>query len=173
MGKNIMKKTTATLIDRDGVVRGFTKSVESVKVDTEPFFLTYSKQIMALYDMPVFNATTKVFWKLLEYAEWNTGKVYMNVNRRNEIMEVCCVSKTSYYRAVEDLVAAGLVTKDKDVYTIDEKMFWKGDRKTRNELMKAKLKVTLNPVFITAEGEESIEEHLLNTNDSQDDTKTA
>ena len=158
-----MKKTTATLIDKDGAVREITKSVESVKVDTEPFFLTYSKQIMALYDMPVFNATTKVFWKLLEYAEWNTGKVFMNVNRRNEIMEVCGISKTSYYRAVDDLVAAGIISKDKDVYTIDERMFWKGDRKTRNEIMNAKLKVTFNPVFISEEGEESIEEHLMNT----------
>lgn len=149
MGKNILKTTTATLIDKDGVIRGFTKSVEAIKVDTEPFFLTYSKQIMALYDMPVFNATTKVFWKLLEFAEWNTGKVFMNVNRRNEIMEVCNIGKTSYYRALDDLVAAGLITKDKDVYTIDERMFWKGDRKTRNELMNAKLKVTLNPIFVT------------------------
>lgn len=83
MGKNIIKKTTATLIDKDGAIREFTNSVEAVRTDTEPFFLTYSKQIMALYDMPVFNATTKVFWKLLEFAEWNTGKVFMNINRRN------------------------------------------------------------------------------------------
>lgn len=151
MGKNITRTTTATQIDKDGVVRKFTESVETIKVDTEPFFLTYSKQIMALYDMPVFNATTKVFWKLLEFAEWNTGKVFMNVNRRNEIMEVCSIGKTSYYRALDDLVAAGLVTKDKDVYTIDERMFWKGDRKTRTEIINAKLKVTFNPVFIDPE----------------------
>lgn len=157
MGKNIIKKTTATLIDKDGAIREFTNSVEAVRTDTEPFFLTYSKQIMALYDMPVFNATTKVFWKLLEFAEWNTGKVFMNINRRNEIMEVCGIGKTSYYRALDDLVAAGLITKNKDVYTIDERMFWKGDRKTRNELMNARLKITLNPVFVTAESQEDKE----------------
>lgn len=151
MGKNIIRTTTATQLDKDGAVRNYTESMEVVKVDTEPFFLTYSKQILALYDMPVFNATTKVFWKLLEFAEWNTGEVIMNVNRRNEIMQVCSISKTSYYRALDELIAAGLITKDKDVYTIDERMFWKGDRKSRKELMNAKLKVTLNPVFIDPE----------------------
>lgn len=148
MGRHITKTSTATQIDKDGVVRKFTESIESIKVDTEPFFLTYSKQIMALYDMPVFNATTKVFWKLLEFAEWNTGKVFMNVNRRNEIMEVCNIGKTSYYRALDDLVNTGLITKDEDVYTIDERIFWKGDRKTRTEMINAKLKVTFNSVFI-------------------------
>ena len=159
MGRHIIRTTTATQIDKDGAVRKWTDSIETIKVDTEPFFLTYSKQIMALYDMPVFNVTTKVFWKLLEFAEWNTGKVFMNVNRRNEIMSVCGISKTSYYRALDELVAAKLITKDKDVYTIDERMFWKGDRETREELSKAKLKVTLNPVFIDP--------------DSQEDNKTA
>lgn len=151
MGKNIVKTTTATQIDKEGVVRNFTEKMEVVKVDVEPFFLTYSKQIMALYDMPVFNATTKVFWKLLEFAEWNTGEVIMNINRRNEIMNVCGISKTSYYRALDELIAANLISKNKDVYTIDERMFWKGDRKTRKELMEAKLKVTFNPIFSTSE----------------------
>lgn len=70
-------------------------------------------------------------------------------------MEVCSIGKTSYYRALDDLVAAGLITKNKDVYTIDERMFWKGDRKTRNELMNARLKVTLNPIFVTAESQDN------------------
>lgn len=154
MGKNIVKTTTATQVDKDGVVRNFTEKMEVVKTDTEPFFFTYSKQILALYGMSVFNITTKVFWKLLEFAEWNTGNVFMNINRRNEIMQVCGISKTSYYRALDELIAAGLITKNRDVYTIDENMFWKGDRQTRKELMNAKLKVTLNPVFIESDYEE-------------------
>lgn len=145
---NIIKRNTATQIDSDGVVRKFTESVEVVKTDAEPFFLTYSKQILSLYNMSVFNVTTKVFWKLLEYAEWNTGEVIMNINRRNEIMSICSISKTSYYRALDELINAGLITKNKDVYKIDERMFWKGDRKSRNELMNARFSMTINPVFV-------------------------
>jgi predicted transcriptional regulator len=90
---------------------------------------------------------TKVFWKLLEYAEFNTGKVYMNVNRRKEVMDICSISKTSYYRAIDELVKAGIIEKDGDTYTIDERMFWKGDRKVRDELKDARLKVSLSPIF--------------------------
>lgn len=147
MGKNLVKRNELTEVDSDGVMRKHTQSMEVIKVDTEPFFLTYSKQIMALYDMPVFNATTKVFWKLLEFAEWNTGEVIMNINRRNEIMKVCGISKTSYYRALDELITANLITKNKDVYTIDERMFWKGDRKTRDNLIKARFSMTIQPIY--------------------------
>lgn len=147
MGRNLVKRNELTEVDNDGVLRKHTQSMEVVRVDTEPFFLTYSKQIMALYDMPVFNATTKVFWKLLEFAEWNTGEVIMNINRRNEIMKVCSISKTSYYRALDELITAKLITKNKDVYTIDERMFWKGDRKTRDNLIKARFSMTIQPIY--------------------------
>lgn len=147
MGRNLVKRNELTEVDNDGVLRKHTQSMEVVRVDTEPFFLTYSKQIMALYDMPVFNATTKVFWKLLEFAEWNTGEVIMNINRRNEIMKVCGISKTSYYRALDELITAKLITKNKDVYTIDERMFWKGDRKTRDNLIKARFSMTIQPIY--------------------------
>lgn len=147
MGRNLVKRNELTEVDNDGVLRKHTQSMEVVRVDTEPFFLTYSKQIMALYDMLVFNATTKVFWKLLEFAEWNTGEVIMNINRRNEIMKVCGISKTSYYRALDELITAKLITKNKDVYTIDERMFWKGDRKTRDNLIKARFSMTIQPIY--------------------------
>lgn len=148
MGKYLLKKNTGTFVDEEtGEIKSYTNSVELVREDTEPFFLTYSKQIIALYELPLFNVITKVFWKLLEYAEFNTGKVYMNVNRRKEVMDICSISKTSYYRAIDELVKAGIIEKDGDTYTIDERMFWKGDRKVRDELKDARLKVSLSPIF--------------------------
>ena len=148
MGKYIIKKNEGTFIDSEtGEVKSYTNSMELVKEDAEPFFLTYSKQIISLYDLPLFNVTTKVFWKLLEYAEFNTGIVYMNANRRKEVMNICSVSKTSYYRAVDELVKANIIKKDGDTYTINENMFWKGDRKARDEMKKARLQINFAPVF--------------------------
>ena len=87
MGKYIVKRSEGTFVDTEtGEIKSYTNSTELVKEDSEPFFLTYSKQIISLYDLPLFNVTTKVFWKLLEYAEFNTGTVYMNANRRKEVM---------------------------------------------------------------------------------------
>lgn len=132
---------------KTGEVLKRTESVSVVKREVEPFFLTYSKEIMALYGKSIFNATTKVLWKLLEYAEYNTGKVYMNAQRTKEIMEECNIGKSTYYRAIEELKNERIIQGDKSTFVIAENMFWKGDRQARDKLRKASLKVTFEPVY--------------------------
>lgn len=114
---------------------------------SEPFFLTYSKQILALYSTDVLNATTKVLYKMLEFSEWNTGKVYMTADRVDEIMQVCNISRASYHRAVKELIAKGIIIKGKGSYTIAENMFWKGEIKTRDKIIKAKMRIEFTPII--------------------------
>lgn len=114
---------------------------------TEPFFQVYSQQILALYSTDVMNATTKVLYKMLEYAEWNTGKVFMTTDRVEEIMSSCNISRASYHRGVKELISKGIITKGKGSYTIAENMYWKGDMKMRESIMKAKMKITFTPVL--------------------------
>ena len=148
MSKCITRKSYSQRIDKEtGEIMEYVDKMEVIKADSEPFFLTYSKQIMALYGKSIFNATTKVFWKLLEFAEWNTGKVYMTTERRDNIMETCDISRASYDRAIKELVDAGIMTKNGNTYSIDEDMFWKGDRKTREQLKNAKLQIAFSPIF--------------------------
>lgn len=148
MKKCLVKKNEMSIVDPNtGEIQGHINTVEVVPGNSEPFFLTYSKEIMALYGKSIFNATTKVFWKLLEFAEYNTGYVYMTSVRRNEIMDVCQISRPSYDRAVRELVEAGIITKDGNTYCIDSNMFWKGDRHTRERLKEAKMKISFTPIF--------------------------
>lgn len=130
-----------------GEIKEYSKVVDVVKNEVEPFFLTYSREILALYGKSIFNATTKVLWKLLEIAEYNTGKVYVTTERRNNIMSVCGISRASYDRAVRELVEADIMAKEGNTYTIRENMFWKGDRDERKKLLNARLKVSFSPVF--------------------------
>lgn len=130
-----------------GEVKEYSKIVDVVKNEIEPFFLTYSREILALYGKSIFNATTKVLWKLLEIAEYNTGKVYVTTERRNNIMSACSISRASYDRAVRELVEADIMTKEGNTYTIRENTFWKGDRDERKKLLNARLKVSFSPVF--------------------------
>lgn len=148
MKKFITKEYKGTRVNPDtGEIYEYSEVKEIVKTDQEPFFLTYSKQILALYDSNVFNATTKVLWKLLEFAEFNTGKVYMNSERVEEIMSMCGISRTSYHRAINELIEIGVITKNKTTFTITENMFWKGDKKAREEVINAKLMISFSPVF--------------------------
>lgn len=137
-----------------GEITDYISKKELVKVEVEPFFFTYSKQLLALYGMSVFNATTKVLWKLLEIAEWNTGKVFMNPERRKEIMQICNISRPSFDRAIRELADVGIIEKKGSTYTIDCMTFWKGDRASREKLIKeAKLKVSFSPVFNDNQGD--------------------
>lgn len=132
---------------KTGEVLEYTDRQEVIKNEVEPFFLTYSREILALYGKSIFNATTKVLWKLLEIAEYNTGKVYVTTERRNNIMNACGISRASYDRAVRELVEADIMTKEGNTYTIRENMFWKGDRDERKKLLNARLKVSFSPIF--------------------------
>lgn len=104
---------------------------------TEPFFQVYSQQILALYSTDVMNATTKVLYKMLEYAEY----------RVEEIMSSCNISRASYHRGVKELISKGIITKGKGSYTIAENMYWKGDMKMRENIIKAKMEITFTPVL--------------------------
>lgn len=148
--KFLMSQTECQQVDpNSGEILNYINKKELVKVEIEPFFFTYSKQILALYGMSVFNATTKVLWKLMEIAEWNTGKVFMNPERRKEIMQICSISRASFDRAIKELADVGIIKREGTTYTIDGMMFWKGDRAGREKIIKeAKLKVSFSTVFI-------------------------
>lgn len=148
MSKYTVRTVRNSRIDPEtGDIREYTDRVEVFAKEAEPFFLTYSKEILALYGKPIFNATTKVLWKLLEFAEYNTGKVYITTERRKDIMEICNISRASYDRAIADLAKEGIISREGNTYTFASNMFWKGDRDERKKLLNAKLMVTFSPVF--------------------------
>lgn len=118
-----------------------------VKTKHEPFFITYSNEITNLYAMPFFNTTTKVLWKFLEYTEYNTGKVHLNADRVKEILGTCKIARRSYYRAVDELKKAGIISGSKYTFTVNETMFWKGDRSVRKEIMDAVEGYCFRPVY--------------------------
>lgn len=155
MTKFITKEYKGQRTDPEtGEIYEYSEVKQVVKTEQEPFFLTYSKQILALYDSTILNVTTKVLYKLLEFAEFNTGKVYMNAERVDEILSICGISRSSYHRAVNELIQIGIITKKGTTYTIAENMFWKGDRNVRQDIINSKLMVSFSPVFNDENNEE-------------------
>lgn len=130
-----------------GEVLNYSRHKSVQMKETEPFFLTYSRHILALYNTDVLNATTKVLYKLMEFAEWNTGKVYMPKERVVEIMDVCHISKATYHRAIKELLDIGVITKGEGTFTIAENMFWKGEIRMRDKIIKSRMQVTFTPIL--------------------------
>lgn len=149
MGKFIVSTTKTERFDKKTGERiEQTTSTSIVKKDAEPFFSVYSKGIMALYGKKSLNVPIEVLYKLMEFAEYNTGKVYMNKDRVEEIVKECGISRRSYYRALDILREDGVISGTNATIQISEDMYWKGDKRTRDELKKAKLKVTFEPVIV-------------------------
>lgn len=150
MSKGIVVQdiTHRTVNTETGEIHEYESRKEFIRTETEPFFFTYSRQIVALYGLSCFSAATKVLWKFLEFAEWNTGKVYMDTLRRNEILEDCNISKSSYERAIRELLSADIITRSSSSFIINPSMFWRGDRAMRKKLMdEAVMKLSFTPMF--------------------------
>lgn len=137
--KYIVKTVKGNRINPEtGDVYDYTETSEIIKVNSEPFFMVYTDQLAELYKTDIFCPSTKVLFKLLEVSEFNSGKAYVNSVRIKEILDSCNISESTYFRAVNKLAKAGIVVKNKTVITIDERIFWKGDRKTRSVTMNKK-----------------------------------
>lgn len=86
----------------------------------------YHKNLESLYTSPCFNASTRVLFKLFDFAE-DDNKIYMNSNRREELKRVCKISESSYCRAISELYKAGIITIEDEVYTINSELFQRGN----------------------------------------------
>ena len=136
MAKFKTSKKVVTRVTPDGVILDTVETEYKEKVVAEPFFMVFTDMVIPLYESrTILNATTKVLFKLLEFAEWNTGKAYINAARAKEIMESCRIGKTSYHEALKNLAEAHLIEKEGTTYTILPAAFWKGERKVRNEIV--------------------------------------
>ena len=148
MRKFLVEEHNTQITDPEtGEIINYSGHKEVQLKESEPFFLTYSRQILALYSTDVLNATTKVLYKMLEYSEWNTGKVFMTTDRVEELMSICGISRATYHRAVKELRDKGIITKGKGSYTIAENMFWKGELKMRDKVIKSKMQITFTPIL--------------------------
>lgn len=136
MGKIIMYEEECQVVNpATGEVVRSKKTKSSKRVSSEPFFCTYINALPLLCGNSTFGAKMRVLFKLLEYEEYNTGMVYMTPSRVNEVMGDCNITQRTYYRIISSLKADNIIEGDKGVLRINVKMFWKGDRNKRNELM--------------------------------------
>lgn len=135
MEKYIIDETSYETVDSDGVVHEHVKRRSLQRIKNEPFFMVYIDQLRFFYESPLFNAATKVLFKIMEYAEFNEGKAYINSERVNEILTRCCISKSTYHSAIKALVDEDIIKKEHTTYTINELVFWKGEKRVRRDLI--------------------------------------
>lgn len=146
MNKYLTKQTIRDIVDSSTgeVVSVETEKIFNIKTTVETFTMMYNDYLGKLYGIKHLS-DIKLITKFCEIAEFNTGKVVLSSATRDEICEQLDISKPNLSKNIKRLKELGLIDGDKGTYIIDPKLFWKGDRKMRAELLKGEgMKVILN-----------------------------
>ncbi len=137
------------VIDEQGRTRVQTteKKINFKVDDDDKFYMVFLNCVSWMYGIKSLT-TLKILYKLLEYAEWETGKVSLSPGRRVDIMAELDIKKSTLTQSINQLVEVHALypesTVDKTTgeiktlrgeYTINPEMFWKGDLKKRKDLI--------------------------------------
>lgn len=160
--KGFVSSSTQTIVDENGIERVRTTTKQFVyKSEEAPFYNVFIDYVRWMYSINSI-VTLKVLLRMLELAEFNTGKVQMTAGARKDIVEAIGIKQPALSRSLKELVESGAVMKLYDTdratgeqkerrgeYSINPQMFWKGELSKRKELI-----VEFRAVY---EGEEAVD----------------
>lgn len=140
--KYLQQKTTTILNKETGEHTEVSKMFK-VSTNTEEFYISYVENMAGVFNLKS-AVDIKVLIQMCRIAEYNTGRVYLTPKERNEMMQLVGVSTQQVTNSLSNLKRLQLIEGDRGNYDINPAIFWKGDSKSREKLIKSgKVKVTL------------------------------
>lgn len=116
----------------------------SKKVEKDKFYMVFIDFIAPFFELKSAKAKDLLVW-LCNHAEFNTGKVLLPTEVRNQISKELNVSPGSITNNLKALKDLNLIKGEKGVFEINPKIFWKGDDKARKKFMEEKeIKIKFN-----------------------------
>lgn len=148
----IEKQTLKEFVDcRTGEVLQYesTKTVRK-KVDSENFYMVFFDHLKIFPSLKRSGVNNLILQQLCKLAEFNTGKVTISVQLREDLCRELEISSAQFTNALKALKDDELITGSRGSYKINPQVFWKGDQKIRrDELLKDKeLKITYEIVDV-------------------------
>lgn len=135
--KHFIQSTTTTVKDKDGneVITDEKKLHSVILDDTDKFYMVYFNMLRTFYQIKYLKDVLLLF-KLCEMANFNTGIVSLSANDRFDLCVFLNVQNSNLSTGLKRLKLLGLIFGDKGRYTINESVFWKGDKEMRKQLLK-------------------------------------
>lgn len=136
--KNVrfLTKTTVTTFDTGS---GEVKLVEETKtypVNTQDeYYQSYSDYEKFIYSMTSI-VDMKMIKKMCEFAEYNTNKVHLHTNRRNEIIMDLKIASSQISTSIKNLVNLGVLKGKRGGYILNPLIYWKGETSKRQDVLK-------------------------------------
>lgn len=148
MAKRITQTIQREIVDvtTGEVVKVDTQKTFTEKVSPESFYMTFIG-----YMSPLFNLHSDVARSILDWmcmrAEYNSGVVDLSASKRQKMCQDLSITSNQVTNNLRKLKELGLITGEKGGFTINPEIFWKGDTKTRQQVLEGKsLKVSFEIV---------------------------
>lgn len=106
----------------------------STKVESDRFYMTFIDYIAPLYKLKSENARKILAW-MCSHAEYNTGIVSLTTADRQQMAEEIDICVNTITNNLASLKKLNLISGDKGRFQINPQIFWKGDTKTRKQLL--------------------------------------
>lgn len=107
-------------------------SVTVKSKNSEQFFMTYTKFMAPLLHIKSAN-DSKVLGMLCKLMDYNSGKVYLNTDRREDICRAAEIVPSVLSRSIKSLKDLGLISDYKGTIEISPFIFWKGNSEDREK----------------------------------------
>ena len=148
MAKRITQTIQREIVDvtTGEVVKVDTQKTFTEKISPDSFYMTFIG-----YMSPLFNLHSDVARSILDWmcmrAEYNSGVVDLSTSKRQKMCSDLSITSNQVTTNLKKLKELGLITGEKGEFTINPEIFWKGDTKTRQQVLEGKsLKVSFELV---------------------------
>lgn len=130
------KTRSKEIYDGEGVLQNIEiEKIFNVPVSTESFSFMFHDYLGPL--LGIKHMSDRILLdELVKLAEFNTGEVILSTKLKNEICEKININKSNFSKNMKRLKDLNIISGDKGTYLISPKMFWKGEKKLRDEILK-------------------------------------
>lgn len=121
---------------------GEIKTIETQKTfitrnsNNKSFYITFVDFVSTLYGLKPDKAKDLLVWMCC-HAEFNTGKVELSTATRQDISKELNISNNAITNYLKVLKDKNLISGSKGKFIINPEIFWKGDLKEREKLLKS------------------------------------
>jgi hypothetical protein len=137
MSRKIIEHLTESTNHDSGEVVTIKKSISVTTKTTDEFFMIFVKYLSGFFELTS-AVDIKVLIKFCQCADFNTGQVLLPAGKRKELCDELNLKSTHLSNSITRLKAKGLVIGEQGTYELNPIVAWKGDMKTREQLIKQK-----------------------------------
>lgn len=139
MVKNFNQVIVKEYVDKDtGEILSYeSEKTFTQKIDKDKFYITYIDFIAPFFQLKSAKAKDLLIW-MCNNAEFNTGRVLMPTEVRDKVSKELDISPNGITNNLKALKDLNLISGQKGTFTINPKIFWKGDEKARKAFMNEK-----------------------------------